>query len=144
MKNFSKFIAAALYASSLTLLAQGMPINASTPSLSVPTPGALDSRIKVFAFTPDVVYTLKVTVGMHTHIQLGADEELIEKARAVAQSRGTTLNNLIRDYMSELTGEKSRSQIAKEFEEYVRSHAGCSEPGYKFNREETHDRSRRE
>lgn len=50
-------------------------------SVSVPTPGNLDSRIVTFAYTPDVVYRLPVTVGMHTHIALGADEELIEVPR---------------------------------------------------------------
>lgn len=50
-------------------------------AVSVPTPGNLDSRIVTFAYTPDVVYRLPVTVGMHTHIALGADEELIEIPR---------------------------------------------------------------
>lgn len=59
-------------------------VHASSPSrsaLNVPVPGNLDSRIVTFAYTPDVVYRLAVTVGMHTHIMLGADEELIEVPR---------------------------------------------------------------
>lgn len=55
--------------------------NAAVNGLSVPVPGGLDSRVRVFAYSPDVVYTLQVTVGMHTHIPLGADEELIEKPK---------------------------------------------------------------
>lgn len=47
-------------------------------SISVPYTSPLDHRIKYYAYTPDVVYTLHVTVGMHTHIQLGADEKLVE------------------------------------------------------------------
>lgn len=55
---------------------------ANTPtSLNVPIPGNLDSRVVTFAYTPDVVFKLNVTVGMHTHIALGADEELIEVPR---------------------------------------------------------------
>ncbi len=54
------------------------PPNTAINSLSVAVPGGLDSRIRVFAYSPDVVYTLPVTVGMHTHIPLGPDEELIE------------------------------------------------------------------
>lgn len=54
---------------------------ARTPVLSVPMPGNLDARIRTYAFTPDVVYTLPVTVGMHTHVQLGADERLKELPR---------------------------------------------------------------
>lgn len=49
--------------------------------ISVPMPGNLDSRIVNFAYTPDVVYQLPITVGMHTHIPLGDDEELIETPR---------------------------------------------------------------
>lgn len=55
--------------------------NTAVNGLSVAVPGGLDSRIRVFAYSPDVVYTLPVTVGMHTHIPLGADEELIEKPK---------------------------------------------------------------
>ena len=56
--------------------------NAATEkTISVPMPGYLDSRIVTFAYTPDVVYQLPITVGMHTHIPLGEDEELIESPR---------------------------------------------------------------
>ena len=41
----------------------------------------LDSRVRVFAYTPDVVYTLPVTVGMHTNIQMGEDEWIIDKPK---------------------------------------------------------------
>ena len=57
------------------------PPNTAANGLSVAVPGGLDSRIRVFAYSPDVVYTLPVTVGMHTHIPLGPDEELIEKPK---------------------------------------------------------------
>ncbi|WP_234265142.1 TrbG/VirB9 family P-type conjugative transfer protein [Hydrogenophaga sp. NFH-34] len=53
----------------------------STSSISAPVPGNLDSRIVTFAYTPDVVFKLPVTVGMHTHIMLGQDEELVEVPR---------------------------------------------------------------
>lgn len=55
--------------------------NAATDSISVPMPGNLDSRIVTFAYTPDVVFQLPITVGMHTHIPLGEEEELIETPR---------------------------------------------------------------
>lgn len=54
---------------------------ASVSTISVPIVGNLDNRIVTYAYTPHVVYQLKVTVGMHTHIQLGPDEELIETPR---------------------------------------------------------------
>ncbi|ABM59411.1 TrbG/VirB9 family P-type conjugative transfer protein [Verminephrobacter eiseniae] len=55
-------------------LAQAAPES----EISVPIPGNLDPRIVTFAYTPDVVYQLPVTVGMHTHIPFTADEELSE------------------------------------------------------------------
>lgn len=53
----------------------------ASPEISVPIPGNLDSRIVNFAYTPDVVFQLPVTVGMHTHIPMGPGEELIETPR---------------------------------------------------------------
>jgi type IV secretion system protein VirB9 len=50
-------------------------------ALSVPVPGGLDPRVRTYAFTPDVVYQLMVTVGMHTHIPLAQDERLIERPK---------------------------------------------------------------
>lgn len=49
--------------------------------MSVALSGPLDARIKVYAYSPDIVYTLPVTVGMNTHIELGANEQLVEKPR---------------------------------------------------------------
>ena len=68
-------LAAALVALSCAAHAQ------KVAAITVPTPGNLDSRVVTFAYTPDVVYKLNVTVGMHTHIALAPDEELIEVPR---------------------------------------------------------------
>jgi hypothetical protein len=74
------------------------------------------------------------------NVTLSADAKLIEKARRAARARGATLNGLIRQYMQQLVGEKSREQTAEEFAAFMRRHAGCSRPGYRFNRDEIHDR----
>jgi type IV secretion system protein VirB9 len=47
--------------------------------LSVPISGPLDPRVKVYAYSPDVVYTLPVSVGLNTHIEMGPNEYLTEK-----------------------------------------------------------------
>lgn len=75
MKKLHLFVAAALSLASIG--ASGQTVS----SIAVPTPGNLDSRIVTFAYTPDVVFRLNVTVGMHTHIALAHDEELIEIPR---------------------------------------------------------------
>jgi predicted nucleic acid-binding protein len=41
------------------------------------------------------------------NLTLSADDELIEKARREAARRGKSLNQLIRDYLEELAGERS-------------------------------------
>lgn len=56
-------------------------VPAYSANISVPFASVLDSRIKFFAYNPDVVYTLPITVGMHTHIKLAADEVLIDKPK---------------------------------------------------------------
>jgi|GEM_PF-2236810 len=66
---------------SVALVIGGAACAQTVSSISAPMPGNLDSRIVTFAYTPDVVFRLPVTVGMHTHIVLGADEELIEVPR---------------------------------------------------------------
>ena len=75
MKMIRYTLAAALVALSCAAHAQ------KVAAITVPTPGNLDSRVVTFAYTPDVVYKLNVTVGMHTHIALAPDEELIEVPR---------------------------------------------------------------
>lgn len=75
--NKKLFIAIALFASFGGALAQ----QAYSANISAPFNSVLDARVKFFAYNADVVYTLPITVGMHTHIQLGADEVLIEKPK---------------------------------------------------------------
>jgi hypothetical protein len=79
------------------------------------------------------------------NITLSADEKLIEKARSVAAARGTTLNEMIRDYMRQVTGETmTRQEAADEFVRLALSNPGRAPEGWKFNREEAHERGRRD
>jgi type IV secretion system protein VirB9 len=54
------------------------PSRAYSASIGTAIPSPLDARIRYYAFSPDVVYTLPITVGMHTHLALGPDESLVE------------------------------------------------------------------
>jgi hypothetical protein len=74
------------------------------------------------------------------NITLSADENLIASARAYAQAHGTTLNDLIRDYLTQIAGPLDRKKAAEEFVKLAREGAGCSEEGWRFNREEIHKR----
>lgn len=74
------------------------------------------------------------------NITLSADDELVAKAREVAQARGTTLNELVRGYLQDLVGQLDRAAIAEEFIKLCEEGQGRSPEGWKFNREEIYDR----
>jgi hypothetical protein len=74
------------------------------------------------------------------NLTLSADEKLIANARAYAQAHGTTLNDLIRDYLKAVTGQRDPKEVAEEFVREALKQAGCSEEGWRFNREEAHRR----
>jgi hypothetical protein len=77
---------------------------------------------------------------MMKNITLSAGEEIIAKARIYAKTHNTTLNQLIRDYLSQLGGELDPRQVAAEFANEALSQAGRSDEGWRFNREEIHKR----
>jgi len=74
------------------------------------------------------------------NITLSADERLIERARSEAARRGKSLNQLIRDYLEELAGQR---QPTNEFER-LRELSALSQGrrgAWRFDRDEIHDRS---
>ena len=74
------------------------------------------------------------------NITLSADKELIKKAREYAMRHNSTLNNIIRSYLEQITNEMNREAAAEEFEELCIHHAGESPPEYRFNRNEEYKR----
>ncbi len=74
------------------------------------------------------------------NITLSADEDLIAKARAYAQARNTTLNQLVRDYLQRVTGQIDPKRAAEEFAELAQSRPGRSDPGFVFDRGAAHVR----
>jgi hypothetical protein len=72
------------------------------------------------------------------NITLSADEAALAQARRYAKAHNTTLNHLIRDYIQEIGKESERESFRDEFLQFTQEHAGCSEPGWKFDREEIH------
>lgn len=74
------------------------------------------------------------------NVTLTANEELLAKARAYAQVRKTTLNQLIRDYLTRLTGEIDPHQAAEEFAELAHARPGRSDEGFAFDRRALHAR----
>jgi hypothetical protein len=74
------------------------------------------------------------------NITLSAEDDLIAKARAYAQSQNTTVNQLIRDYLGRLTGQIDPQQAAQEFAELAHNGGGRSADGFVFDRRAAHAR----
>jgi Family of unknown function (DUF6364) len=78
--------------------------------------------------------------GDQMNLTLAVDDRLVEQARRVAESQGKSLNQVIREYLEELT---SPSTAAGEMEELRRlslDGQGRSR-GWKFDRQEIHERA---
>jgi hypothetical protein len=60
------------------------------------------------------------------NITLSAQDELVEKARRYAGEHGTSLNQLIRDYLERLVGSVSAEDAAAEFVAVAREMGGDS------------------
>jgi hypothetical protein len=73
------------------------------------------------------------------NITLSIDDEAIRRARRQAESLGTSVNQLVRDYLEQLAGASDPVADAAEFTRLSRLSHGNSR-GWKFNREELHDR----
>ena len=81
-------------------------------------------------------------MGNRVNITLSADAETVRKARQYANMHDTTLNQLVRDYMRRLTGDDAPIDAASEFARIARSYPGRSAEGYRFDRNEVHERTR--
>ena len=70
------------------------------------------------------------------NITLSAEEELIQKARRVAQQRATSLNELFRSWLRELSGEG----VASKNYDRLMERLGKRRSGRSFSREEMNER----
>jgi antitoxin component of RelBE/YafQ-DinJ toxin-antitoxin module len=73
------------------------------------------------------------------NVTLSIDEEVILRARRRAEAMGTSVNQLVRDYLEQLAGKADLDAVAAEFELLSRKPQGNSR-GWKFNRDELHER----
>ena len=72
------------------------------------------------------------------NVTLSVDEQTVEKARKKANALGKSLNQLIRDYLQKLAGSDDPESTIEEFKHL--SGSGHSH-GWRFNRDEIHERS---
>ena len=73
------------------------------------------------------------------NVTLSIDDQVIQRARRRAEAMGTSVNQLIRDYLEEFSGKTDPAADAEEFARLSRRSQGNSR-GWKFNREELHER----
>jgi antitoxin component of RelBE/YafQ-DinJ toxin-antitoxin module len=73
------------------------------------------------------------------NLTLSIDDEIILEARRRAEALGTSVNQLVREFLEQLAGKTDPSADAAEFERLSRNARGNSR-GWKFNREELHKR----
>lgn len=75
---------------------------------------------------------------MYVNLTLSVDEQTVARARKKAQALGKSLNQLIRDYLQRLAGGDDAERSIAEFRKL--SGQGHSR-GWRFNRDEIHERS---
>ena len=78
------------------------------------------------------------TCNVSVNVTLSIDEQLVARARKKAEALGKSLNQLIRDYLQTVAGGDDPERSIKEFKQL--SGQGNSR-GWRFNRDEIHERS---
>jgi hypothetical protein len=74
------------------------------------------------------------------NLTLAVDDEVVRQARRHADATGTSINQLVREYLERLAGKDDANERALEFERLSLSANGDSQ-GWKFNRDELHERT---
>ena len=72
------------------------------------------------------------------NITLSIDEKTAKEARKAATEMGTSLNQLIRNYLETLA---KKPQSSSDLEEFIGLSGQGRSMGWKFNREELHERT---
>jgi hypothetical protein len=71
-------------------------------------------------------------------LTIAVDDDLLEEARALARRRGVSLQELLRDYLNTLVGERSGADVADELLELMATQDGHS-GGRRGRREEAYE-----
>jgi hypothetical protein len=72
------------------------------------------------------------------NVTLSIDDQLVARARKKAKALGKSLNQLIRDYLQTVAG---GDDAERSIEEFKRLSGQGRSRGWRFNREEIHERS---
>ena len=75
---------------------------------------------------------------MGQNLTISVDEDLLQRARALARKQGTSLNALLRGYLENLVGEQPGEAVADELLMLMQDHGGRS-GGRKIRRDELYE-----
>lgn len=76
---------------------------------------------------------------MIVNVTLSVPDETLNEARRRAEAMGTSVNQLVREYLEQFSGKGDLETAAAEFERLSRI-SGGNRSGWKFNRDEIHER----
>jgi plasmid stability protein len=76
------------------------------------------------------------------NITLSVDDRTVDDARIWAAEHGTSLNAVVRGYLTQLVSSAELEEAARTFADNARNKAGNSEPGTRFNRNEVYQGKR--
>ena len=79
------------------------------------------------------------TYAVIVNITLSVDDNVLQRARRHAERLGTSVNQLVRDYLEQIAGKSEVEEDAAEFER-LSSISGGRSKGWKFDRDELHER----
>ena len=79
------------------------------------------------------------TYYVNVNVTLSIDDETVLEARRRADAMGTSVNQLVREYLAVFAGKTDPNADATEFERLSRAAQGHAR-GWVFNREELHER----
>ena len=71
------------------------------------------------------------------NVTLSIDDQLVARARKKAEALGKSLNQLIRDYLETVTG---GADPGRSIEEFKRLSGQGNSRGWRFNRDQIHER----
>ena len=72
------------------------------------------------------------------NLTLSVDPQVVERARRKAAALGKSLNQLIREYLQRVAG---GDDVERSIDEFNRLSGRGNSRGWRFNRDEIHDRS---
>jgi hypothetical protein len=75
------------------------------------------------------------------NITLAIEDEVLDKVRIVAAEKKTTVNALVREFLTDLASRDERlAEARKQLLRLMDTSKGRMAPDWKFDREETHER----